>query len=79
MIEGESDHEDPYPSLDDSRSSSSYEGEGSAESSHSSVSANSEDESDSEYVPADGENSDESADDLPIENAEEMAAMRDLV
>lgn len=51
----------------------------SAESIHSSVSANSEDESDSEYVPSDGENSDESADGLLIENAEEMAAMRDLV
>ena len=41
--EEESDHEDPYPSLDGgSHSSSSYEGEeGSAESSHSSLSASS--------------------------------------
>jgi hypothetical protein len=43
------------------------------------VSASSEDESDSEYVLAAGENSDESSDNLLIEDAEEMAAMRALV
>jgi len=63
MNEDESDYEDPYPSIDSANhSSSNNEGEESiASSSNSSVSASSE-ESDSEYVPADGENSDESAD-----------------
>jgi hypothetical protein len=39
----------------------------------------SEADEDLEYVPADGEDSDESADDELIESAEERAAIRDLV
>jgi hypothetical protein len=79
MIE-ESDHEDLYPSIASDSPSSNHDREkGIADHSSSSFRANSEDESDSEYVPADGEDSDESADDELIENAEERAAIRDLV
>ena len=50
----ESDHENPYPSIDGGSSSSNDENdEGIAADSHSNVSASSEDESDSEYVPTD--------------------------